>query len=145
MRPERAAITVGVHLPEVEIVGALHVPTKLRVIFVGRQNQRCATTPAPHQLGGHPFLLFRRIALLAEKIAKCANMLFDPEISNIAAVPGENLRLRQSRRRSIFIRIAQKKLAGFNCRTGAGSWLLAYSFDHRLRESVSISKVFVSV
>jgi len=68
----------------------------------------------------------------SEEIAKRAYVLFHSQISNVAAVPGKNFRLRQSGGRGFFVRIAKKKLAWFERWARAGRRLYSRPFDDRL-------------
>ena len=63
VRAERHGITVGVHVLIIEIVVALHVGAKLRVVLVRRKRQRRAAAPTAHQFCRDQFLLFRRSPL----------------------------------------------------------------------------------
>jgi hypothetical protein len=145
MRPERAAITVKIHLPVIKVVAALRVSTKFWVVLVPRQNKRSSASPSSHQLGGDQFLLFRCFAILSQEIAKCSNVFLKPHIGDIAAVARKNLRLRQPGRRSIFIRIAEKKFSCTNRRTRAGRWLTIYSLDVGLRQTIAIPEVLMRI
>ena len=63
----------------------------------------------------------------------------------IAAVAGQNFRLRQVGGRSVFVRVAEDELAWLERRAGAGRRYVAGAFDDRLREPVAIAEVVVRV
>ena len=79
-----------------EVVVALHVGAEGRIVFFGRKHERRAAAPTPHQLGRDQFLLFRRFAVLAEKFAKFADVLFEPPVGHVTAVAREDFGLRMS-------------------------------------------------
>ncbi len=79
-----------VHLLVGEVVISLRVGAELGIVFFGREHERRAAAPAPHQLGGDQFLLLRSVAVLAEKLAKLPHMLLEPPIGHEGAVPREN-------------------------------------------------------
>jgi hypothetical protein len=134
-----------VHGAIIEIVVSLRIGAEAWVIFGGCEDKWSAASPPPHKLGRYQLLLFWRLAMLTEKIAKRAYVFFHPEIGNIATIVRENLRLRQPDGRAILIGITKKEFPWFNRRTGARCRLYTRSFDDWLREPVAVAEVFVSV
>src|SRR6266850_6443624 len=145
VRTKRAGIPVRIHVRVSEGIVALKIGAETWIIFIWREDKRSPAPPPSHQLGRYPFLLLRCFAMFPEKIAKCAHMLFHPQIRDIAAVTRKNPRLRHSRGRTFFIRIPEKKFTWFDRRARAGCRLDSRSLDNRLREPVAVSEVFVSV
>ena len=91
---ERDRVAVRVHLSVIEVVVALRVRRKLGVVLRGREHERCAAAPSPHQLRRDQFLLLRRGAVRSQEVAECADVLFDPAIGEKAAVARQDLGLR---------------------------------------------------
>ena len=102
------------------------------IVLVGREHERRAAAPAAHQLGRDQLLLLRRLAVLAEELAKLPNMLLQPAIGHVAAVPRENFRLRAVGCDSIFVGIAKNELARFQRLASAWRRFHAVSFNGRL-------------
>jgi len=72
-------------------------------------------------------MFVRRLAVLAQEVTKGAHMFLQAPIGHEAAVAGENFGLRQIRRGSIFVRIAEDEFAGLQGRAlepGVGASLL---------------------
>src|SRR5215213_9504881 len=113
MGSERNGVAVRVHFAVVEIIVALRIVGEGWIVFVGREYEWGAATPATHQFCRDPFLLLRRLAVLAQELAECAHMFLQPAISHIGPVSGQNFGLWQSNRRSILVGIAENKFAGF--------------------------------
>ena len=132
MRAERNRISVRVHLLVVEIVVALRIGAKRRVVFIGRQHERRATAPAAHELRGYEFLFFRCLAVLAQELAESAHMLLHAAISHVAAVAGQNFGLRHRIGSAAFVGIAEDEFARLERRPGAGRRFLTRAFDDRL-------------
>src|SRR5690348_18064740 len=108
MRSKRAAISVWIHLSEIEIIGSLGVRAELWIIFIRREYKRSSASPTPHQLRRYPFLLLGCFAIFPKKLSKRAHMLFHPQISDITAVMRKNRGLRHSCGGTVFIRIPEK-------------------------------------
>ena len=104
VRAERHRIAMRVLLLVVEVVVALQIRAQRRIVFVGRQHERRAASPAAHQLRRHEFLLLGRLAVLAQEVAKRADMLLQAAIGHEAAVAGQDLGLRQLDGRAVFVR-----------------------------------------
>ena len=145
MGAKRDRISVRIHLLVVEIVVSLRIGPELGIILFGREHERRAAAPATHQLGGDQLLLFRSLAVLAKEVAKPPDMLRQPAIGHVAAVPRENFGLRAVGRDAIFVRVAKDELAGLQGIAGAGRRLFAIPLDGRLRQSVPVAKMIVSV
>src|ERR1051326_2545860 len=108
VRTQRTTVAVRIHVSVVKIVGSMQIATEFRIVSVRRKHQGSATTPASHELGREQFLFFARLAVLPQKIAKSSYVFFDPEVSDVTAVAGKDLGLRQRRARTFFIVITQK-------------------------------------
>ena len=83
--------------------------------------------------------------MLPEKIAKRTYVLFQPKVCQIATVTRKRRRLRHDGGRTVFVRVAKDEFARFNGRARTGRCFDVDSFDRRLRESIAVTKVFVSV
>ena len=83
-----------IHLLVVEVVVSLRIGAERGIILVRRQHEWRPAAPTPHQLRGHEFLFLRRFAVLAQKIAKGADMLLQATVGHVAAVACEDLGLR---------------------------------------------------
>ena len=145
VRADWGRIAVRVHLLVGEVVVSLRVGAKLGIVFFGREYERRAAAPAPHQLGGDQLLLFRGLAMLAKEVAKLPHMLLEPPIGHVAAVARENFGLRAIGNDAIFVRVAKDELARLQRVAGAGRGLLARPLDDRLRETVPIAKMLMGV
>src|SRR5262249_91510 len=119
--------------------------TERRIVLVGGQCKRCAAAPAPHELRGEELLLVRSSAVLAQKLAKSADVLLEPPIGHEAAIAGEDLRLRERRTGSGFVRVGEGEFARLEWGTRARRRLISRSLDDRLREPVAVAKVIVRV
>src|SRR5205807_1798762 len=83
-------ISLRVHFRVVEIVVALVVRSKCRIVLFGREGKRSATPPASHQLRCNQLLAFSCWStMLAEKVAKSADVLLQSPIGHEGAVAGE--------------------------------------------------------
>jgi len=67
------------------------------------------------------------------------------QICHIAAVTRQNFRLRQLRRRAIFIGIAEDEFAGFDWRSGAGCWFNSSSFNFGGGEPIAVAEMFMHI
>src|SRR5215472_5674542 len=83
--------------------------------------------------------------MFSKEISKCPHMLLHPEVGDIAAILGKNLRSGHTGGRTLFIGVAKKKFTWFKRRPRARCRLHSGSFDHRLRESVAVTEVFVCI
>ncbi len=145
MGAERDRISVRVHLLVVEVVVSLRIGPKLGIVLVGRQHERGAAAPAAHQLCGDQFLLLRGVAVLPKKLAKLPHMLREPPVGHVAAVARQNFRPRTVGYDSVFVRVAKNELTRLQRIAGAGRGLLARPLDDRLRQTVPITKMIVSM
>ena len=145
MGAERDRISVRVHLLVVEVVVPLRICPKLGIVLVGRQHERGAAAPAAHQLGCDQFLLVRGLAVLAKEVAKPPDMLREPAVGHVAAVEREIFGLRIIGYDTVFVWIAEDELTRLQRSPGAGRRLLARPLDHRLRKTVAVAKMIVSI
>src|SRR5439155_11872339 len=112
-----------------------------RIVLVRRQYQRRATAPTAHQLRGDQLLLLRRLPVLPQKVTKRTHVLLQPAIGHVAAVAGEDPRLREIGRRPVLVGVTHDELAGLERRAGAGRWHITRSLDDGLREPVAVAEV----
>ena len=124
VRAKRDRVAVRVHLLVVEVIVALRVGAKRRIVFIGRKHERRAAAPAAHQLGRDQLLLLRSVAMLAEEVAKLAHMLRKPAVGHVAAVPRENFGLRALGYDAVFVGIAKDEFARLQRIAGAGRGLV---------------------
>src|SRR5207248_6586754 len=125
---------------------ALVVRSKWRIVLFGREGKRSATPPASHQLRCNQLLAFSCWStMLAEKVAKRANMLLQPAISHEGAISRKGFRLRQRNQFATLVDMPENELSCLDRRAGAGRRLDSASFDLRLREPVPITEMIVSV
>ena len=111
----------------------------------GRQHERCAATPATHELRRHELLLLGRLAVLAQEVAKPSDVFLQAAIGHVAAVAGKDFRLRQIGARSVLVRVAEDEFARLERRAGARRRRLAGAFDDRLRKPVAVAEVIVRI
>src|SRR5579863_1774986 len=83
--------------------------------------------------------------MLAKEVAKPPNMLRKPAVGHVAAVPRENFGLRAVGYDPVFVGVAKDELARLQRIAGAGRGLLARSFNDRLRETVPVAEMIVSI
>ena len=145
MGAERDRISVRVHFLIVEVVVSLRIGPKLGIVLVGREHERRAAAPAPHQLGGDQFLLLRGVAVLPKKLAKLPHMLRKPAVGHVAAVARESFGLRAVGYDTVFVWIAEDELTRLQRIPGAGRRFFARLLNHRLRQTVAVAKMIVSV
>ena len=93
VRAKRHGVAVRVHVLVGEVVVALKIGPERRVVLLGREYERRAAAPAPHQLRRDEFLLLVRVPC-AQEVTELADVLLEPPIGHEAAVPGEDFRLR---------------------------------------------------
>ena len=145
VRPQRARVSVRIHLFVVVVVIAHGISTQLGVVALRGQHQRGAAAPAAHELRGEQLLSFGCVGVLAQVVAERADVLLKPPVGHVAAVARQHLGLRQISGRPVFVGIAQDELAGFQRRSRARRRLLTGSLHHRLRQPVSEAEVVVGV
>ena len=134
-----------VHLLVGEVVVALHVGAEGRIVSFGRQHERRAAAPAPHQLGRDQFLLLRSVAVLPEKLAKLPHMLLEPPVGHVAAVLRQNFGPRAVGYDAVFVGIAKNELSWLQRLAGSGRRFVAVSLDGRLRQPVAVAEMLVRV
>ena len=83
--------------------------------------------------------------MLAQEVAELADMLLQAAISHVAAVAGQNFRLRQIGGRSVFVRVAEDEFAGFERPPGAGCRNLSGAFHDRLGEPVAVAEMVMCI
>ena len=145
MGTEWDGVAVRVHLSVIEVVVALRVRSKLRVVLRWREHERCAAAPPAHQLRGDQFLLLRRGAVRSQEIAEGAHVLVHPAIGEKAAVPRQDVGLRQWAGVAVFIRIPEEELARLERRACTGRRLDAHALDLRLRHAIAIAEMIVRI
>ena len=83
--------------------------------------------------------------MLAEKVAKSADVLLQSPIGHEGAVARENFRLRQRNQRAALIHLPQNEFTRFYRRARARRRLYSAPFDLRFREPIPISEMLVRV
>ena len=83
--------------------------------------------------------------MLAEKVAKGADVLLQSAIGHEGAVSRENFRLWQRHHLAALILMSENEFTRLYRRARAGRRLYSASFDLRFREPISISEMLVRV
>ncbi len=86
MRAERTGIAVWIHRAVVEIIVAHGIRTQFRIVLFGRQHQRRAAAPTPHEFRGQQLLPLGTFGVLLQVVAKDSDMLLQPAVRHVAAV-----------------------------------------------------------
>src|SRR5262245_39726428 len=145
VRAKWHGIAVRILMFVVEVVVPLRIGAQCRIVFVGREHKWRAAAPPAHEFGRDEFLFLGGFALLVEEVAKSPHMFFEAAIRHIAAVVRKNRWLRQMGGRTLFVRIAEDELAGFQRRTGARCRLFTAALDHWLRQPITVAEVIVRI
>ena len=132
VRAKRHGVAVRVQLLVGEVVITQHVGPKFGIVSLGREHERRAAAPAPHQLGRDQFLLLRGVTVLAQELAKLPHMLLEPPVGHVAAVPREKFWLRTVGYHPVFVGVAKDELAWLQRFAGTWRGLDAISLDGRL-------------
>ena len=94
---------------------------------------------------GDQFLFVLRLAMLPKKVAKCPYVFFHHQVGEITTVARKDFGFRSYGIHAFFVRITQKKFARLESWARARHWLLSRNFDRRLRETITITEVFMCI
>ena len=111
----------------------------------GAEDERSSAAPAPHELRGDEFLLFRRVAVFGEGIRERRRRVLPSEIGDVAAVAREDVGLRHDGMYTTLIDVSEKNSPAFSGLSRAACRAGIDSFDEWMRESIAIAEVFVRV
>ena len=143
VRAERNGIAERVHFLVIKVVIPLRIRSERRVIPFGREHERRAAAPAAHQLRGDKLLLLARRTVLAQKLAKLHDMFLQTTIGHVTAVSREAFRLRQVRRRTVLVWVAEDELPRLQRWPRTRRHGLARPFNKRLRKPVAVTEMIV--
>jgi hypothetical protein len=124
---------VWIHLPEIEIVRALKVTCEFAIVLLWGEDEWGAASPSTHEFGCSQLLFVVCLTMLPQKVAKCSYMFFHHQVREIATIACKGVGLRPFGTGALFIRIPKKEFAWLQCWARAGHWILADTFNYRLR------------